>query len=100
MNFLVGLLLSILGYVILGAFGMVAWNMCIPVIFEGPKITIIHIIVIAMVLGIRTSALIALEDDEEKKKNLAVTTIARFLKALIISPIMLIILWVAMQIAY
>ena len=35
MDFVLGILFTIIGTIIEGAYGMVAWNMTIPVIFEG-----------------------------------------------------------------
>ncbi len=100
MNFLVGLFFSILSSVISGAFGMVAWNMCIPVIFVGaPKITIIQSIIVAMVLSIITYEGTALEDKTDTK-NFAVTAIVRLLMILFVSSINLGVLWLIMQIAY
>ena len=100
MNFLGVLLFSILGSVISGAFGMVAWNMCIPVIFVGaPKITIIQSIIVAMVLSIMTYGGTSPEDKTDTE-NFAATAIIRILIILIVSSISLGVLWLVMQIAY
>lgn len=100
MNFLVGLLFSILGSVISGAFGMMAWNMCIPVIFVGaPKITIIQSIIVAMVLNIMTYGGTVTEDMTDTG-DFAVTAFVRIVITMMVSSIMLGILWLVMQIAY
>lgn len=100
MSFLVGLFFSILGSVVSGAFGMVAWNMCIPVIFVGaPKITIIQSIIIAMVLEIMTYGG-TLPEDKTDTENFVATAIVRILMTAFVSSINLVILWLVMQIVY
>ena len=100
MNYLVGVLFTILGAIISGVLGKFAWNMCIPVIFEGvPKITTIQSILIAMVLSIMTYGG-TLAEDKTDSENFAVTAIIRLFLILIVSSISLAILWLVMQIAY
>lgn len=100
MDYLVGLLFSILGSVISGTFGMLAWNMCIPVIFEGaPKITIVQSIIIAMVMNIMTYEG-TLPEDKTRTESYALTYFVRLCMRLVGLSVELGILWIFMQIAY
>ena len=100
MNYLVGVLFTILGAIISGVFGKFSWNMCIPVIFEGaPEITTIQSILIAMVLSIMTYGG-TLTEDKTDSENFAATAIIRLFLILIVSSISLAILWLVMQIVY
>lgn len=100
MDFVLGILFDIIGIIIEGAYGMVAWNMAIPVIFEGaPTISLLQSIIIAIVAGIMTYGG-SVNKDESDAKSLAVNGLARILMILFISTIMLALLWLIMKVLY
>lgn len=100
MNFFIGVFFTIVDVFISGALGMVAWNMCIPVVFEGaPQITLIQAIIVAMVFDVMTYDG-SLPEDKTDTEDLAVTAIVRIFTILLGSGVSLGILWVIMQMAY
>lgn len=100
MDFVLGILFTIIGTIIEGAYGMVAWNMAIPVIFEGaPKISILQAVVIAFVASILTYGG-ELHKDELDTESIAAKEFIRIIMILIISTIMLAILWIIMKAFY
>ena len=97
MDFMLGIIFAIIGTVIEGAFGMVAWNMAIPVIFEGaPTITLLQAIAIAFVISIMTYGGSAYKDEVESESS-AVKGLVRILLILLSSSITLGILWIFMH---
>lgn len=100
MDFVLGILFTIIGTIIEGAYGMVAWNMAIPVIFEGaPTISLLQSIIIAIVASIMTYGGSAYKDEIDTK-SVAVNGLASILMILFVSTIMLALLWLIMKVLY
>lgn len=100
MDFMLGILFTVIGVIIEGAYGMVAWNMAIPVIFEGaPRISILQAVVIAIVASILTYGG-SVHKDEIDTESIAMNGFIRIIMILIISTIMLAVLWIIMRAFY
>lgn len=100
MDFVLGILFTIIGTIIEGAYGMVAWNMTIPVIFEGaPTISLLQSIIIAFVASIMTYGG-SVHKDEIDTESVAANGLARILMILFVSTIMLALLWLIMKVLY
>ena len=100
MDFVLGILFTIIGTIIEGAYGMVAWNMAIPVIFEGaPTISLLQSIIIAIVANIMTYGG-SVHKDEIDTESVAANGLARILMILFVSTIMLALLWLIMKVLY
>lgn len=97
MDFILGLLFTILGTVIEGAYGMFAWNMAIPKIFEGvPEITLVQSIAIAFVASLITYGG-TVSKEEFETDSAAVKGLYRILMILVVSTMMLICLWIIVK---
>ena len=100
MDFVFGILFTIIGTIIEGAYGMVAWNMAIPVIFEGaPTISLLQSIIIAIVANIMTYDG-SVYKDKTDTESVAVNILAGILMILFVSTIMLALLWLIMKVLY
>lgn len=100
MDFVFGILFMIIGTIIEGAYGMVAWNMAIPVIFEGaPTISLLQSIIIAIVANIMTYDG-SVYKDKTDTESVAVNVLAGILMILFVSTIMLALLWLIMKVLY
>ena len=100
MDFVLGILFTIIGTIIEGVYGMVAWNMAIPVIFEGaPTISLLQSIIIAIVASIMTYGG-SVYKDEIDTESVAANVLARILMILFLSTIMLALLWLIMKVLY
>ena len=100
MDFVLAILFTIIGTIIEGAYGMAAWNMAIPVIFEGaPNISLLQSIIIAIVASIMTYDG-SFHKDEIDTKSVAVNGLANILMILFVSTIMLALLWLIMKVRY
>ncbi len=107
MDLMLSMLLTVVGTLIEGAYGMVAWNMAIPVIFEGaPTISLLQAVVISIVASAMTYGGTAykeiVDDDILKKTMYKKTMIAVFhIKMIIVvSTIMLAILAIIIKVFY
>lgn len=100
MDFLFGLIFELIGICIEGAYGMLAWNMSIPVIFSGaPKISLLQSIIIALVIEIMTFGGNVYEDTVDTESHTA-TSIVHIFTILGVSTILLAILWLIMKFIY
>lgn len=100
MDFVFSILFTIIGTIIEGAYGMVAWNMAIPVIFEGaPTISLLQSIIIAIVANIMTYDG-SVYKDKTDTESVAVNVLAGILMILFVSTIMLALLWLIMKVLY
>ena len=100
MDFVLGILFQIIGTIIEGAYGKVAWNIAIPVIFEGaPTISLLQSIIIAIVANIMTYGGSDYKDETDSE-SFAASALARILMILIDSTIMLALLWLIMKVLY
>lgn len=100
MDFILGIFFSIIGTILEGAYGMVAWNMAIPVIFEGaPKISLLESIIVALVATIMTYGG-SIHKEEIGNESAAAKGLAHILMILIVSTIMLALLWFIMKMLY
>lgn len=100
MDFVFRILFTIIGTIIEGAYGMVAWNMAIPVIFEGaPTISLLQSIIIAIVANIMTYDG-SVYKDKTDTESVAVNVLAGILMILFVSTIMLALLWLIMKVLY
>ena len=89
MDFLFGLIFELVGICIEGAYGMVAWNMSIPVIFSGtPKISLLQSIIIALVIEIMTFGGTIYKDTVDTESHTA-TSIVHIFTILGVSTIIL-----------
>lgn len=100
MDFILGIFFSIIGTILEGAYGMVAWNMAIPVIFEGaPKISLLESIIVALVATIMTYGG-SIHKEEIGIESAAAKGLAHILMILIVSTTMLALLWFIMKMLY
>lgn len=100
MDFLFGLIFELIGICIEGAYGMVAWNMSIPVIFSSaPKISLLQSIIIAIVVEIMTFGGV-IHDDKADTEYHTATAIIHIFTILGVSTILLAILWFIMKFIY
>lgn len=101
MDFLFGLIFELIGICIEGAYGMVAWNMSIPVIFSGaPKISLLQSIIIALVIEIMTFGGTIYKEDTVDTESHTATSIVHIFTILGVSTILLAILWLIMKFIY
>lgn len=100
MDFVLEILFKIIGTIIEGAYGMVAWNMAIPVIFEGaPTISLLQLIIIAIVVSIMIYDG-SVHNDEIDTESVAVDGLLHILAILFMSTTMLALLWLIMKVLY
>lgn len=100
MDFVLEILFKIIGTIIEGAYGMVAWNMAIPVIFEGaPTISLLQSIIIAIVVSIMIYDG-SVHNDEIDTESVAVDGLLHILAILFMSTTMLALLWLIMKVLY
>ena len=102
MDLLLGLLFAIIETIIEGVFGMLAWNMAIPVIFEGaPTISLLQSIIITFVAGFMTNRA-SVDKNEIDTESLDLTEfvameLAHIFMKFSVNMGMLLILWLTLK---